>query len=131
MLEMQFNKQLGSFYLDMECSSANGKTTVILGGSGSGKSTVLRLLAGLLEPDDGYFVLDDVTYVDTRQHVAVSPQERPIGYVFQDYVLFPHLTVFDNVAFGLRRQHLSSHEIRRRVGEALEQGHLVGYDDRH
>jgi len=131
MLDAQFEILLGSFHLDMHFSSESGKTTVILGESGSGKSTVLRLIAGLLKPDKGHFVLDDETYVDTAQHFELPPQERPIGYVFQEYVLFPHLSVFDNVAFGLRMQGgISRQEIRQRVGEALEQVHLVGYDDR-
>jgi molybdate transport system ATP-binding protein len=130
MLDAQFDTLLGSFHLDMRFSSESGKTTVILGESGSGKSTVLRLLAGLLKPDEGHFVLDDETYVDTAQHFEVPPQERPIGYVFQEYVLFPHLSVFDNVAFGLRMQRISRQVIRQSVGEALEQVHLVGYDDR-
>ena len=130
MLDAQFDKLLGKFHLDMRFGSESGKTTVLLGESGSGKSTVLRLLAGLLKPDEGHFVLDDETYVDTAQHFEVPPQERPIGYVFQEYVLFPHLSVFDNVAFGLRMQRISRQVIRQSVGEALEQVHLVGYDDR-
>ena len=131
MLDAQFDILLGSFHLDMRFSSESGKTTVLLGESGSGKSTVLRLIAGLLKPDKGHFVLDDETYVDTAQHFDIPPQERPIGYVFQEYVLFPHLSVFDNVAFGLRMEGgISRQEIRQRVGEALEQVHLVGYDDR-
>jgi molybdate transport system ATP-binding protein len=130
MLDAQFDKLLGSFHLDMRFSSESGKTTVILGESGCGKSTVLRLLAGLLHPDKGHFVLDDEVYVDTKQHIDVPPQERPVGFVFQDYVLFPHLSVFDNVAFGLRMQGAHKKEIEQRVGEALEQVHLVGYDNR-
>ena len=131
MLDAQFDILLGSFHLDMRFSSESGKTTVILGESGSGKSTVLRVIAGLLKPDKGHFVLNDETYVDTAQHFELPPQERPIGYVFQEYVLFPHLSVFDNVAFGLRMQGGNSRQvIRQRVGEALEQVHLVGYDDR-
>jgi molybdate transport system ATP-binding protein len=130
MLDAHFDILLGSFHLDMGFSSESGTTTVILGESGCGKSTVLRLLAGLLKPDKGYFVLDDEIYVDTKQHIEVPPQERPIGFVFQDYVLFPHLSVFDNVAFGLRMQGTHKKEVQQRVGEALEQVHLVGYDDR-
>ena len=130
MLDAQFDILLGTFHLDMRFSSESGKTTVILGESGSGKSTVLRLIAGLLHPDKGHFVLNDETYVDTAQHFELPPQERPIGYVFQEYVLFPHLSVFDNVAFGLRMQGTHKKEIRKLVGEALEQVHLVGYDDR-
>jgi molybdate transport system ATP-binding protein len=131
MLDAQFDILLGSFHLDMGFRSESGTTTVILGESGCGKSTVLRLLAGLLHPDKGHFVLDDEIYVDTNQHIDIPPQERPVGFVFQDYVLFPHLSVFDNVAFGLRMQGIHRKEMRRRVAEALEEVHLVGYDDRH
>jgi molybdate transport system ATP-binding protein len=130
MLDAYFDILLGSFHLAMGFSSGNGTTTVILGESGCGKSTVLRLLAGLLHPDKGHFVLDDEIYVDTQQHIDVPAQERPIGFVFQDYVLFPHLSVFDNVAFGLRMQGTHKKEIQQCVGEALEQVHLVGYNDR-
>src|SRR5215469_14780785 len=130
MLDAKFDILLGTFHLDMGLTSESGKTTVILGESGCGKSTVLRLLAGLLHPDKGHFVLDDEIYVDTKQHIDVPPQERPVGFVFQDYVLFPHLSVFDNVAFGLRMLGTHKKEMRKRVGEALEQVHLVGYDDR-
>jgi molybdate transport system ATP-binding protein len=104
---------------------------VLLGESGSGKTTVLRFLAGLLQADDGWLVLDDELYVDTRQKFSVPSQDRPVGYVFQDYVLFPHLTVYENVAFGLRMQDIDEKTIEQRVREVMEQAHLVGYDDRH
>ena len=130
MLEARFAKSFGSFSLDVEFGSESGRTTVILGESGSGKSMVLKMLSGLLAPDDGFFALDGRTYVDTARKVRVPPQERPVGYVFQDYVLFPHLSVVDNVGFGLRMQRVPKAEIRERVAEALAQVHLVGYDDR-
>ncbi len=78
----------------------------------------------------GHISLEGITYFDSEQHIAIPPQERPFGYVFQDYVLFPHLTTLENVAFGLRAQHLSRKVVRQRVGEALEQVHLAGYDQR-
>ena len=87
-------------------------------------------MAGLLHPERGHISLEDTTYFDSERHIVVPPQERPFGYVFQDYILFPHLNVFENVAFGLRAQHLPHHVIRRRVGEALEQVHLPGLDQR-
>jgi len=129
-LEARFAKSFGSFSLDVEFGSESGRTTVILGESGSGKSMVLKMLSGLLAPDDGFFALDGRTYVDTARKVRVPPQERPVGYIFQDYVLFPHLSVVDNVGFGLRMQRVPKAEIRERVAEALAQVHLVGYDDR-
>lgn len=130
MLKVKLNTHLNTFHLDLGFSAEVGKTTVLLGESGAGKSTVLRLMAGLLHPERGHISLEGTTYFDSERHIVVLPQERPFGYVFQDYILFPHLNVFENVAFGLRAQHLPQHLIRRRVGEALEQVHLLGLDQR-
>jgi molybdate transport system ATP-binding protein len=130
MLTASFDTSLGSFHLALHLSAEEGKTTVLLGESGSGKTTVLRLLAGLLQPAQGQITLDGVTYFDSGRHISIPPQERPFGYVFQDYVLFPHLTVFENVAFGLRAQRLPQRMIVQRVGEALEKVHLPGLDQR-
>jgi molybdate transport system ATP-binding protein len=130
MLTVKLDTHLNTFHLDLGFSAEVGKTTVLLGESGAGKSTVLRLLAGLLHPERGHISLEDVIYFDSERRVIVPPQERPFGYVFQDYVLFPHLNVFENVAFGLRAQHLPQSTIRHRVGKALEQVHLAGLDQR-
>ncbi len=130
MLLASLDTHLNTFHLELNFSADAGKTTVLLGESGAGKSTVLRLLAGLLHPRHGHISLESVTYFDSEQHIAIPPQERPIGYVFQDYALFPHLSAFENVAFGLRAQHLPRQVIRRRVGEALEQVRLTGLDER-
>jgi len=130
MLTAALDTHLNTFHLDVNFSAGKGKTTVLLGESGAGKSTVLRLLAGLLFPERGNISLEGITYFDSERHLAIPPQERPFGYVFQDYVLFPHLSVFENVAFGLRAQHLPRKVVRRWVCEALEQVHLAGYDQR-
>src|SRR6266581_462424 len=130
MLQASLDTHLNTFHLELSFSADAGKTTVLLGESGAGKRTVLRLLAGLLHPQRGHISLDSVTYFDSEQRIAIPPQERPIGYVFQDYALFPHLSTFENVAFGLRAQRLPRHLIHRRVGEALEQVHLTGLDER-
>src|SRR5579859_3426045 len=130
MLNVALETDLNTFHLALNFSVKQGTTTVLLGESGAGKSTVLRLLAGLLHPRNGQISLQDVTYFDSEQRVNVPPQLRPFGYVFQDYVLFPNLTVFENVAFGLRAQHFVRSLIRQRVGEALERVHLLGFDQR-
>lgn len=128
MLHARLETQLETFRLDLSFSAEPGKTTVLLGESGAGKSTVLRLLAGLIHPRSGLIELDGRIYFASEKRIITPPQERPFGYVFQDYTLFPHLTIFENVAFGLRAQGVPGASIRRRVGEALEQVHLVGYD---
>ncbi|MDQ2884849.1 MAG: ABC transporter ATP-binding protein [Chloroflexota bacterium] len=130
MLNVALETRLNTFHLSLSFAAEVGRTTVLLGESGSGKTTVLRLLAGLLSPQSGHIALDQVVYFDGESRVAVPPQERPFGYVFQEYVLFPHLNVFENVAFGLRAQYLPRRIIRQRVGEALERVHLVGLDQR-
>jgi molybdate transport system ATP-binding protein len=130
MLTAVLDTHLNTFHLDIKFSAGKGKTTVLLGESGAGKSTVLRLLAGLLHPERGLISLEGKPFFDSERHIAIPPQERPFGYVFQDYVLFPHMTTFENVAFGLRAQHLPHKVVRQRVGEALQQVHLAGYDQR-
>lgn len=130
MLLASLDTHLNTFHLELTFSAEVGKTTVLLGESGAGKSTVLRLLAGLLHPERGHIVFEEATYFDSERRIVIPPQQRPFGYVFQDYVLFPHLSVFENVAFGLRAQHLPRQSIRRRVGEALEQVRLNGLDER-
>ena len=130
MLHVVLDTFLDTFHLDLAFSAEAGKTTVLLGESGAGKSTVLHHIAGLSHPQRGHISLNGLTYFDRDQRRIVPPQERPFGYVFQDYILFPHLNVFENVAFGLRTQHLPRASIARRVGEALEQVHLVGFDRR-
>lgn len=89
-------------------------TLSILGRSGSGKTTLLKLIAGLEDPDAGMIQLDgqDVT--------GLSPQERGIVYLYQEPLLFPHLNVFENLAFGLRLRHLGEDAVHHRVGEMLE-----------
>src|SRR5437763_2585729 len=128
MLTAVLDTHLNTFHLNINFSAGKGKTTVLLGESGAGKSTVLGLLAGLLHAEHGLISLDGNTYFDSERHIAIPPQERPFGYVFQDYMLFPHLNVFENVAFGLRAQHLPRKVVRQRVSEVLEQVHLAGYE---
>ncbi len=105
-----------------------GEMFALLGASGSGKTTLLRLLAGFEQPDRGRIVIDG------RDVTAVPPYERPVNMMFQSYALFPHMSVGDNVAFGLRqgrgRERLSKAEIRERTREALQLVRLEGYESR-
>ncbi|BAH75236.1 ATP-binding cassette domain-containing protein [Solidesulfovibrio magneticus] len=88
------------FHLDA-AFAVSGNRAVLFGASGSGKTLTLRALAGLLRPDSGSISVDGRVFFDSAQDVFVPPRLRRIGYVFQDYALFPHLTVRQNVAFGL------------------------------
>jgi molybdate transport system ATP-binding protein len=112
--------QLGSFDLDVELSVKPGEVVAILGPNGSGKSTVLRALAGLVPIDRGRISIDDIVLDDPTQDVFVPVERRPIGVVFQDYMLFPHLSALENVAFGLRARGMPKADARRRAREWLE-----------
>lgn len=130
MLDVSLDTHLNTFHLALDFCAEIGKTTVLLGESGAGKTTILRLLAGLLHPQKGHIIFNGCVYYDSERHIVVAPQKRPFGYVFQDYILFPHLSVFENVAFGLHAQHLSRQVIRQRVGAVLEQVYLIGLEQR-
>jgi molybdate transport system ATP-binding protein len=93
--------RLGDLDLDVELNGELGETVAVLGPNGAGKTTTLRVLAGLAPIDRGRIVLDG-ELLDDGDAVFVAPERRPVGVVFQDYLLFPHLSVLDNVAFGLR-----------------------------
>lgn len=91
-----------SFHLRV-CLQSNSQRIVILGPSGSGKSLMLKAIAGLLRPDKGHIRLGDHVLFDTATGIQLPPQKREVAYLFQDYALFPHLTVYQNVAFALVR----------------------------
>src|SRR5690606_27904011 len=110
---------------DVSLEVAPGSLTSLLGPSGSGKSTLLRVIAGLEAPDSGTVILDGVDVT------GVPPQRRGIGFVFQHYAAFKHLTVRENVAFGLRVRKWPKALIRERVDELLDLVGLTGYRDRY
>jgi spermidine/putrescine transport system ATP-binding protein len=101
-----------------------GEFFSLLGSSGCGKTTTLRMIAGFEQPTSGQILLDGVDMTGT------PPHKRHVNTVFQSYALFPHLNVYDNVAFGLRRSKVSDAEVKRRVGEALELVQLTGFETR-
>jgi spermidine/putrescine transport system ATP-binding protein len=107
-----------SFELD------RGETICLLGASGSGKSTLLRIIAGLEDPNSGSILFNGMDLASTPPHL------RDFGLVFQDYALFPHLNVYDNIAFGLKMRHLGQSEIAERVANSLELVNLSGFEKR-
>ncbi len=107
-----------------------GEIFTLLGPSGCGKTTTLRLVAGLEEPDEGEIFIDGIPVAVPRRAIILPPEKRHLGMVFQSYAIWPHLTVFENVAFPLRVRRESQKIIRRRVDEALEVVGLGGFADR-
>jgi sulfate transport system ATP-binding protein len=120
-------KSFGEFEAihDVSLEIPSGSLTALLGPSGSGKSTLLRVIAGLEAPDTGNVVIDDV------DATGLPPQKRGIGFVFQHYAAFKHMTVFQNVAFGLSVRKRPKAEIEERVNELLGIVGLAGYAKRY
>ncbi len=112
-LEFSLEKRFSGFHLALELALAKGEVLALLGPSGSGKSTLLKLVAGLLPPDRGFvrFQGEDLT--------PLPPERRKVGFLFQDYALFPHLTVAENLAFGLVEARWPKEAQRARVEELL------------
>lgn len=110
---------------DISLTIDEGEFVSLLGPSGCGKTTILRMVAGLVQPSRGRILIgsDDVT--------ALPPNKRGLGLVFQSYALFPHLTVYENVAFGLRRRKVASAELDKRVKDALAMVRLANYGERY
>jgi sulfate/thiosulfate transport system ATP-binding protein len=120
------SKLFGDFVAlsDVDLSVPSGELTALLGPSGGGKSTLLRIIGGLEEPDTGTVDIDGV------DATKVPAQRRNVGFVFQHYAAFKHLSVYRNVAFGLEIRRRPKDEIRRRVGELLDLVHLEQFADR-
>jgi sulfate transport system ATP-binding protein len=121
------SKRFGEFVAldDVALTVPDGSLTALLGPSGGGKSTLLRVIAGLESPDEGEVIING------RQMVGVPPQKRGVGLVFQHYAAFKHMTVRDNVGFGLKIRKRPKAEIRTRVDELLALVHLGGFADRY
>lgn len=129
MLRATLAKHVGALDLDVALQIPRG-VCAILGESGAGKSTILRLLAGLARPDRGRITLDDELLFDAQSRVFRSPRARPIGWMPQDGGLFPHLAVGENVAFGLRALGVPRTEALARAGAALERVGLARFGER-
>ena len=129
MLTAQVAVRLGTLDLDVSIEAAPGEIVAVLGPNGAGKSTFLRAVAGLVPLHRGRVELDDVVLEDVARRIHLPPERRPIGVVFQDYLLFPHLSALENVAFGLRARGVGASEARARAGSWLDRLGLSEHAD--
>ena len=127
MLEVRVKRKLPGFTLDV-AFSVNQEILAILGPSGSGKTMTLQCISGLIRPDEGYVNLNGKVLLDTSKKINLPTRLRKVGFVFQNYALFPHLTVSQNIAYGIR--YLDKQEINDRVAELLEKMNIPKLGDR-
>jgi len=118
---------LGSFALDADVAVEPGEVLALLGPNGSGKTTLLRAIAGLVPIDSGSIRLGGTVLDDPALDIFVAPERRPVGVVFQQYLLFEHLSALDNVAFGLRARGVHKQEARRIAGDWLARVELESH----
>jgi ABC-type sulfate/molybdate transport systems ATPase subunit len=125
---VDIKKKLSGFTLNINLSSEH-EIIGILGASGSGKSMLLKCIAGLIKPDEGKIIINGKVFFDSEQNINIAIQERKVGFLFQNYALFPHLTIKENIGFGL--QGLTKDEQNKRVFGLMERYHLVGMEKRY
>ena len=121
-IEVRIKKKLGNFQLDIDFKTEENRIG-ILGASGCGKSMTLKCIAGIEKPDEGRIIVDGTLLYDSAKKISLKPQKRHIGYLFQNYALFPTMTVEENIAAGLQGR---KEEKRRRVVEMMEKFQLLG-----
>ena len=126
-LEASVQLTLGRLRLEADVEVATGELVVLLGPNGAGKTTLLRALAGLIALERGRVALDGMVLDDTTTGEHVPAEQRPVGFVFQDYLLFPHLSSLENVAFGLRARGVGRAEARRRAAAWLDRVGLAAH----
>ncbi len=114
---------------DFSLTVEPGEIVGIVGPSGCGKTTAIRALCGFLNPEMGEITVNGRTVFSKKERVNVPPENRKIGIVFQDYAVWPHMSVYDNVAYPLKKRKVPKAEIAKRVSYALEQSHMTGYEN--
>lgn len=128
MIRFSLKKKLygaqGDFLLELEFEMEEDEFIVVLGQSGSGKTTLLRMLAGLEKPEEGYIEVKGEVWYDSKRGINLPPQKRDVGFVFQDYALFPNMSLFENIAFGMKKKD------PRRVMELLKLAGLEQLKDK-
>lgn len=114
----------GDFWLDVDIELRNGEFLVLFGPSGSGKTTLLRCVAGLERPEEGYIEVNGEVWFDSKRGINLPPQKRHVGFVFQDYALFPNMSLLENVMYGMKI------EDKEKALELLRKVRLEGLKDK-
>ena len=128
---VDIRRRVGEFQLDV-AFEAGRETLALLGDSGCGKSMTLRCIAGVLRPNEGVIRIDGETVFDSARRIDRRPQRRRVGYLFQNYALFPNMTVTENIMTGLERERgLSRAQRRAAAGEYIQRLHLEGLEDQY
>lgn len=132
-LFVDIQKRLGNFDLDLKFEMQD-EVLAFIGASGSGKSMTLKCIAGIEKPDRGRIVLDDRVLFDSEKHINLKPQKRGVGYLFQQYALFPNMTVHQNIACGLSGaanrsgKSFAKDEKEKMIGDIIDMMHLGGLE---
>ena len=129
MLSINIKKELRDFTQEISLSVSEGETLVLIGENGAGKSTLLNMISGLLNPDAGTISLNQRTLFSADERINIPADERNIGHLFQSYALFPHYSVYDNIAFGLKCRKIKKSDIEERVNAQIETMHLSDLRD--
>ena len=116
---------------DVNLEVEAGSFLTLLGPSGCGKTTLLRCISGLEDPDDGEILIGDQLVFSRSKGISLQPGQRDLGLVFQNYALWPHMTVYKNITFALEIQKMSKEEMDKRVTESLAEVQMEGYKDRY
>lgn len=124
---VNIKKDFGRFVLDVNFEAEN-EILAFLGASGSGKSMTLKCIAGIVSPDEGKIIVDGIPYFDSEKGIDLSPQKRRVGLLFQNYALFPNMTVAQNVSCVMRGMNLSKSEKQQKCAELLEKMGLTGLE---
>lgn len=120
-LSVYIQKKLGNFFLDVNFEGEN-EILALLGASGCGKSMTLKCIAGIETPDRGKIVLDGRVLFDSEKKINLSPQKRRVGYLFQNYALFPHMTVYQNIASGVSKKEGRDQIVREKIKSLFLEG---------
>jgi molybdate transport system ATP-binding protein len=127
-LSVHLKKKVKGFNLDVAWEIGN-ELAVLFGHSGAGKSMTLQMIAGLLIPDDGFVLIGSTTMFDSSKRISAPPQQRHLGYVFQDLALFPHMTAIENILYGSNSSTKS--DKRKRAREMIGAFHLKGLEEKY